>query len=341
MPRPVGPVARAAWFARATAIAAAATVAVAAGPGPARADRMPVDRYVVPGDPDDFWREVVHPHADEVLELQRSLAVTLRSLDDQDGYGNRSELVQSGLRMARYARLLDPGDLDALYYAGAFADEAGRATEAERVLDGYLARAPAGPLRADALLRIGRIALRQHRTTEAINALRRALAQPAERPTAVKSHVALAHALEATGDVGAAIAVLRDLDDRTPIDGDPATVIGYLALAALYDRDEQITAAFDIVIRLKNALDSDYSRWAEDAVRLYPPPVAADLHYYRALAYETTQLNQAEARAEWFAFERAAGSTGAGARARDHRLALDRELARERRPAPAARRGHR
>jgi len=314
------------------------TLAAIAVPARAHADRMPDRPYAAPADPDDFWRDVVHPHADEVGELQRNLALTLRSIDDPYGEGNRGEQVQSGLRMARYALVLDPGDLDALYYTGAFADEAGRATEAQRVLDDYLARAPVGVLRADALLRVGRIALRQHRTRDAIVALRRSVAQVAERMTSVKAHIALAHALEATGDVGAAIAVMRELDDNVPIDGDPATVIGYLALAVLYDRDEQVTAAFDVILRLKNALDNDYNRWAEDAVRLYPPPVAADLHYYRALAYETTTVNPTEARAEWFAFERAAGATGAGARAHDHRIALDRELARDRRPAPKPRR---
>lgn len=319
--------------------AAGLTLAFAlAATGAARADRMPPPHVIAPSPNDDFWRDVVHPHANEVGELQRNLAVTLRSLDDPYGEGNRGQAVMSGLRMARYARQLDPGDLDARYYAGAFADEAGRAVEAERVLDDYLARAPAGVLRADALLRIGRIALRQHRTTDAITALRRSIAQTSERATSIKAHVALAHALEATGDVGAAIAVLRELNDAVPIDGEPSTVIGYLALAVLYDRDEQITAAFDVILRLKTALDNDYGHWAEDAVRLFPPPVAADLHYYRALAYETTQVNQAEARAEWFAFERVAGPMGAGARAHDHRVAIDRERARERRPTPAPRR---
>ncbi len=313
-------------------------LAVVATTGVARADRMPSPPYVAPADHDDFWRDVVHPHADEVAELQRNLAMTLRSIDDPYGEGNRSEMVQSGLRMARYARQLDPDDLDALYYAGAFSDEAGRAIAAERLLVDYLARAPAGVLRADALLRIGRIALRQRRVPDAITALRRSISQTAERATSIKAHIALAHALEASGDVGAAVAVLRELNDAVPIDGDPSTVIGYLALAVLYDRDEQITAAFDVILRLKTALDNDYSRWAEEAVRLFPPPVAADLHYYRAMAYETTQINRTEARAEWFAFERVAGKRGAGARAHDHRVAIDRELARDRQPAPRARR---
>lgn len=313
----------------------ALAVALAATAGTARADRA-APTYAPPPRSDDFWRDVVHPHADEVAELQRNLATTLRSIDDPYGEGNRPELVQSGLRMARFARQLDPGDLDALFYAGAFADEAGRAAEAVKLLEEYLTRAPAGMLRADALLRMGRIALRQRRLPEAVAALRRSIAQSAERSTSIKAHIALAHALEASGDVGAAVAVLRELNDAVPIDGDPSTVIGYLALAVLYDRDEQITAAFDVILRLKNALDSDYSRWAEDAVRLFPPPVAADLHYYRALAYETTS-SQLEARAEWFAYERAAAGTGAGLRARDHRLAIDRELARERRPTPSPR----
>ncbi|MBK9031391.1 MAG: hypothetical protein IPL61_08645 [Myxococcales bacterium] len=315
-----------------SALVAALWLALLASVAPARADRM-IDVPPRPAEPTDFWGRVLHPHAAQVAELVQQLSMTLRQLDDPYGAADRSriEMVRTGVRLARYARTLDPNDDDVTYYAGAFADAAGRALEAERLLTIYLRAAPAGAQRADALVRIGRIALRQGRTDLAVDRLRQASAQVADRFTIVRARIALAHALEASGDVGAAVATLRELVDAVPLDGDPASVAGHVALAVIYDRDEQITAAFDVLLRLRTALDSEYVRLADDALRAFPPPIAIDAHYYRALVYETWPYLTAEAHRAWWAYEQAGGPPALTARARDHRLALALELERARR----------
>jgi hypothetical protein len=160
---------------------------------PAAADMMPAPPPRAP-EPADFWAKVLHPHAREVGETLQQLEIALRQLDDPYGATDRSrvELVRNGVRMARYARTLDPGDPDVVYFGGAFADAAGRALEAERLLSLYLRTAPAGARRADALVRIGRIALRQGRAAAAVDLLRQAAAQLSDRFTMVRARVALA-----------------------------------------------------------------------------------------------------------------------------------------------------
>lgn len=306
---------------------------------PAAADMMPAPPPRVP-EPADFWSRVLHPHAREVGETLQQLEIALRQLDDPYGATDRSrvELVRNGVRMARYARTLDPRDPDVVYFGGAFADAAGRALEAERLLSLYLRDAPAGARRADALVRIGRIALRQGRAAAAVDLLRQAAAQVSDRFTMVRARIALAHAYEATGDVGAAVATLRELNEQVPLDGDPASVAGHVALAVIYDRDQQITAAFDVLVRLRTAMDSEYVRLADDALRAFPPPFAIDVHYYRALVYETWPYLTVEAHRSWRAYEAGGGPPDLAARAAAHRQALERVLEAERRPPPRPRR---
>jgi Tfp pilus assembly protein PilF len=306
----------------------------AAVPWVARADMMPTPPPPPPS-PGDFWYEVLHPNAGQVAELVQQLAMMQRQLDDPYGATDRGriELVRAGYRVARFTRTLDPDDADVQYYSGVFADFAGRTLEAERQLTAYVATAPSGAQRADALLHLGRIALRQGRVDDAVTQLRQAATQPSDRFTEVRATIALAHALEANGDVAAATAALNRLIDQVPLDGDPASVAAHVALAVIYDRDEQITAAFDVLTRLRTTLNTEYIRLCDDALRAFPPPLAMDLHYYRALVYETWVYLTAEALASWRAYERSGAPRGARGRAADHRRALELEQARLR-PRP-------
>jgi tetratricopeptide (TPR) repeat protein len=311
------------------------TAALVAAPlGVARAYRI-ASPPPPPPPPADFWSEALHPNSQRVAELVMQLEAMLRQLDDPYGATDRTriEMVREGNRLARQARQLDPDDLDALYFSGAFADAAGRALDAERVLTEYTRRAALEARRADALVRLGRIALRQGRVDEAVAQLRQASAQFSDRFTMVRSRIALAHALEAQGDIGAAVATLIALTEALPLDGDPASVAAHVALAVIYDRDEQLTAAFDVLLRLRTAMDSEYVRLADDALRAFPPPLAIDLHYYRALVYETWPYLTAEAARAWRAYEVGGAPTGLAARAGEHRRLLELELARAR-PKP-------
>ena len=120
------------------------TAALVAAPlGVARAYRI-ASPPPPPPPPADFWSEALHPNSQRVAELVMQLEAMLRQLDDPYGATDRTriEMVREGNRLARQARQLDPDDLDALYFSGAFADAAGRALDAddEQTIEGALAR---------------------------------------------------------------------------------------------------------------------------------------------------------------------------------------------------------
>jgi hypothetical protein len=98
----------------------------------------------------------------------------------------------------------------------------------------------------------------------------------------------------------------------------------------LYDRDEQVSLAFDMVVRAQAALTGSYAERMEAGLALAPPVPAAEIHYARAFMYETAGFTH-EARAEWAAYLRLPTAT-ATSRARAHKDALERTLT-ERRPA--------
>jgi tetratricopeptide (TPR) repeat protein len=291
----------------------------------------------------EFWSDVVSPHHDEVSAIKVQLRDALAVIAADWSPEHRERVLTDATRLARHARQLDGGDVEVIYYLGALADEGGRSIEAMRALSEASQRLPRGAVRSDALLRLGKIALRRGKPTEAIVPLRQALGERADRRSTTVAAVYLAHALDDAGLTADAIDVLRPRVEAASGNWDVEEALEWLTLAILYDRDEQVSLAFDLVVRAQTALTGSYAERMEAGLALAPPVPAAEIHYARGFLYETAGFVH-EARAEWAAYTRLP-SASAPSRARAHLETLDRILA-ERRPgkksapapAPAPRR---
>ena len=93
------------------------------------------------------------------------------------------------------------------------------------------------------------------------------------------------------------------------------------ALAVLYDRDEQRAAAFSVLDHMQHGLQQQYGPYVANELAKLRPANAEDVHYYRALFYESIG-QYVEARAEW-AHYAASGDTPWRARALAHIASID------------------
>ncbi|HVK73814.1 MAG TPA: tetratricopeptide repeat protein [Kofleriaceae bacterium] len=301
-------------------LAAVLTTHVAAEPDPDARDRG------------DFWREVVSPHHDEVTALKAQLRDALAAIISDGNPEHRAGLVLEATRMARYARQLDPGDVELLYYLAALADEGGHSAAAQRQLVDYVSRTPRPSMRLDALVRLGKIALRQRRPELAIGALRQALAERGDRRSTAAAAIYLAHALDAAGRTGDAIDLLASQIATQPGAWEAEDAAIWLALATLYDRDEQISQAFELVMTAQNVLGAGFAERMEAGLAAVPPVPAPEIHYTRAFVYETAGF-LLEARAEWQSYLRMTTVARYRDRAAAHLAAIDGLLAARRGPA--------
>ncbi|MBE7449864.1 MAG: hypothetical protein HS111_13470 [Kofleriaceae bacterium] len=106
----------------------------------------------------------------------------------------------------------------------------------------------------------------------------------------------------------------------------------------IYDRDEQITHAFDLVVRAQQALSGSYAERLEAGLALAPPVPAAELHHHHRLPLRPDR-GCTRPRAEWLAYVRLTALALGAARAPTRRARSPAGRAPARRaPAPAARR---
>jgi tetratricopeptide (TPR) repeat protein len=297
-----------------------------AAPGAGRPARDPDAR-----DHGDFWAEVVAPNRDQLVAIKAQLREALSIAQTDWNPEHRDGLLREASRLARHGRTLDAGDLELVFYLGALADDAGRSLEAQRLLTEFARTAARGPMRGEALLRLGKLALRQGAPADAISPLRAAFAERGDRRLTTLAAVYLAEALDGAGRTSDAVALLSQRVAGATGNWDVEETLELFTLAVLYDRDEQISQAFDLVLRAQGALAGAYAERLEAGLQLAPPVPAAELHYYRGVLYETAGFVH-EARAEWLAYLRfPAAAVRAPGRARAHLVELDRVL-RERRP---------
>jgi tetratricopeptide (TPR) repeat protein len=276
---------------------------------------------------DDFWREVVAPHGDEiaaiVLKAQQALPqanTCVQSDCDATGEG-RTKLLDDVYGMLRYARKLDPRQTEVLAQLGHFAEESGRASAAVEAYQAYFSEMkPDAIIPGDVHVRLGRAYLRLGRADDAIRQFRSAL-QPGVAyglPATAPAYLGLT--LMNEGRIGDAIDELNANVNLQQMWG--AEVIqAILTLVVAYDRDEQISAAFQILDSMQNQLSTSfqqYTQWAVSTMTFVP---AYDQHYYLGLVYES-QGYFGEARNEWLLYAQAEGALFRG-RALDHVAAID------------------
>lgn len=295
-----------------------------------------------PRDPDardqgDFWGAVLAPSSLEIASLvetgRTQVLVAHLAAAGRNDPRTRGQRLREAAAVAARIRTLDPRAPGLDYLLGLIADESGKAATAERHLAAFIARAEPGLMRTDALLRLGTIALVRREPAAALGPLRLAFAEQRSRGDRARALVLLATALDERGDLDGAIALLAGALDRGAGPGEAEDNVVWLALAAAYDRDEQISASLDLVERMKNALGTDYVLRLSTSLEEHAPAPLAAAWYLRALLLETgDQLGAA--RAAWITYLGLGSAARYRPRAQAHVDAIDAALAARRAPPP-------
>lgn len=306
---------------------------VAAGPALGLGRTAAADVIVVPAPTPvavhrDFWRDVVSPHQAEVAAIVSKVKTALNQADnalasDYDPAGQEHlRFYREVLGPLRYARRLQPDNLDVLRLYAQVCDELGKTREAIEALQAALDVAGPTKVPADIAGRLGIIYLRLGRTDDAIRYLRMAQG-PLTPQLPMSAHVLvhLSNALAARGQTGDAIDLLANAAPlNAPYYSTEAALVAF-SLAVQYDRDEQRGAAFEVLDRMQSVLQGQMAALVQTALAQMRFAPAEDQHYYQGLLYEAVG-SYTEARAEW-ALYAAGGDLPYRGRALDHISAID------------------
>lgn len=281
-------------------------------------------------DPDrgNFWRDLVSPHKDEIDMILLKARQALNTADmalysDYDPTGlERARFYREVYGMLKYARRLQPDNLDVLRLLGQTADEHGRTREALDALETAVQLAGLEQAGIDATGRLGIIYLRLGKLDKAIRYLRAAqLPVSAGQPITAHVVVHLSNALAARGQMTEAIDVLESsIPPQLQYYPNELTLVSF-ALAVQYDRDEQLGAAFDVLDRMQSVLQGQMVPMVQNVLAGMRFAPAEDRHYYHGLLYEAAG-HYTEARAEW-ALYAAIGDARYRSRALEHIRAID------------------
>lgn len=274
----------------------------------------------------DFWRDVVEPHAEEIKKILNGARNGIRIADDalqsdsEWAVEQRMRYFEDAYGMLRYARTLAPDNVEVLVMLGRAADEIGKTRDAIEALEAAIQIAGPDKANLDAVGRLGSIYLRLGERDAAIRWLR--LAQGPLKPDSAHALVHLANALAARGEVTAAVDTLVNaMPAQNMSFYSQELTLAAFTLALIYDRDEQRSAAFEVLDRMKSALQHSFGTQVQNMIATLRFSPAEDQHYYQGLLYEA--LDQyVEARAS-FALYAASGDTPWRDRALDHVRAID------------------
>lgn len=287
----------------------------------------------------NFWRDMIAPHEAEVTTILFKVRTALGQADsalasDYDPTGQeRLRFYREVLGPLRYARRLQPDNLDVLRLLAQTADELGRTSEAIEALQAAIDITGAAKAPADLTGRLGIIYLRLGKLDDALRYLRLAQA-PVTPGQPLTAHVLvhLSNALAQRGQIGDAIDTLANAAPLTvPYYSTEAALVAF-SLAVQYDRDEQHGAAFEVLDRMQTVLQGQMGALVQTALASMRFAPAEDRHYYLGLLYEAVG-SYSEARAEWALYAAAPGLPYR-ARALDHIAAIDAQRRAARPPAP-------
>jgi tetratricopeptide (TPR) repeat protein len=293
-----------------------------------------------PPDPEhgNFWRDMIAPHQAEVSTILFKVRAALNQADsalasDYDPAGQeRLRFYREVLGALRYARKLQPDNVDVLRLLAQTSDELGLTRQAIEALQAALDVTGTEKAPADLTGRLGIIYLRLGKLDDALRYLR--LAQgPVTPGQPLTAHVLvhLSNALAQRGQVGEAIDTLANaVPLSAPYYSTEAALVAF-ALAVQYDRDEQHGAAFEVLDRMQTVLQGQMGALVQTALASMRFAPAEDQHYYLGLLYEAVG-SYSEARAEWALYAAAPGLPYRG-RALDHITAID-AMRRAAPPAP-------
>ncbi len=295
-------------------------------------------------DRQNFWESLIAPNEAEIqLVLDTARALRRQAFNHayptpdlgapnahvREQMAIRDSMMREALGMLRYAyRELNPRHPQVLLELGRTADDLQRPREAAAALEAYLNVAPPSQReRGDALIRLGHIYAARGDWDDAVAALRGALAT-ASRDYELQAALSLGCAYMHLGRLDDAISVLSRGATVQPGRPPQHTESIAFALAIAYDRDEQITQAYDLLasltardVTLSGVLGQDWGHPLSTIPEpLLTPP--AERHYFAAMRYEATN-KLIEARTEWRAYVRAVERGPYVARASAHVAAID------------------
>ena len=322
-----------------------------AAPASARADEDSATDVASP-DPRlpkaTLWQRIVDPHGPEiaaVLYHARALHQRAREIDagTHTGYHPiRRRLLEDARGMLRYALRLSPDHLDVIALLADVEDTAGQPAAAIRGYREYMERTEDRHLSRARCLRFGVLLARTGQDRQAARALQRCIDLPYLPHIELKEH----HRSRAIAARAMVLAHDDRLDDafallHRNLEVERDQLVAF-TLAVLYDQDEQITRAYEILEQDFNAMHDELTFQAV-AQRLQVQPFlpAAERHYYLALLYESRGL-LADARNEWLAYVHSSALVRYHRRARKHIRDVDRLLEQRHRdgtdsPRPTAR----
>lgn len=287
---------------------------------PARADRMYGEYYPAMTD-QTFWDSAIEPGGNEVSRLVRDASSMRQQADnlanaDTDASGAvRRGLYDEAIGALRAARRLAPKNDAVLLQLGLALEGRGQGRAAIEALT-QLPATPEGSAEAD--LALGRVYLGAGDLPEALRYLRRAVTRTAG--WAFDAQVVYASALAQAGRVSDAIDLLAPLVVR----GGYAPLL-YIALASLYDRDEQLGKAYEVLQRMNSQMGSGAAGSAQSAVAVLKLP-SPEKTYMLALAYEAGS-QWGEARTAWLNYAAMGPRARYAGRAEAHVAAIDKLLA--------------
>lgn len=295
---------------------------------PARADYVDVPSEPAPSpDRGNFWRNLLTPHHDEVELILTRARSALQTADaalysDYDATGTeRIRFYKEIYGALKYARKLEPDNVEVLRMLGLAADAHGKTREAIEAFQTAIDLA-GDKVPTEVPGRLGIIYLRLGQIDDAIRYLHMAQGPiVAGQPITAQILVHLSTALALRGQMSDAIDVLATNVPTTAQYFQNELLLVSFALAVQYDRDEQRGAAFETLDRMQNVLQGQLAMMGQQqlaGMRFSPPE---DKHYYYGLLYEANG-NYVEARAEW-ALYAAAGNLPFRRRALDHIAAID------------------
>jgi len=283
-----------------------------------------------PVDPDrgNFWREITEPHKEEVTNILFKARQAINQADnslvaDYDPTGEgRMKVYREVNGMLRYARRLAPDNLEVLRFYGQTSDAIGKTRQAMEAFQSAIDQVGAEKAGIEITGRLGEIYLRLGQLDDALRYLRIAQGPIVPgQPITGQILVHLSSALAQRGLTSDAIEVLANaLPMNPPYYSNEMQVVAF-ALAVMYDRDEQRTAAFETLDHLRAALQDQMGPMVQNALATLRYAPAEDEQYYLGLLYEAVD-NYVEARAE-FALYAAAGDLPYRRRALDHIAAID------------------
>lgn len=276
----------------------------------------------------NFWRDVVAPHQAEVNAILGKVRNALNQADnalasDYDPAGQEHlRFYREVLGPLKYARRLQPDNLDVLRLYAQVCDELGKTREAIEALQAAIDITGPTKIPADIAGRLGIIYLRLGKTDDAIRYLRIAQGPlTPQQPMTAHVLVHLSNALAARGQTGEAIDLLANaVPLNLPYYSTEAALVAF-SLAVQYDRDEEHGAAFEVLDRMQSVLQGQMAALVQTSLAQMRFAPAEDQHYYLGLLYEAVG-SYTEARAEWALYAEGADLPYRG-RALDHIAAID------------------